>query len=97
MKELRWAAICSLALAVAGCRPWDKYTAFQSEKYSGARVVAMYEEWGPPVSRMRLISGAQYYGFQKPATDCRVGVWADTLNVVFRLTFSGPSTCSAGF
>jgi hypothetical protein len=96
VKELRWAAACFLAFAVAGCAPWDKYAAGQGHKYTGSPLFQMYEEWGTPVSRTRLITGGRFYQFRKPATDCMASVWANDLDVVVRLTVSGSSTCAAG-
>jgi hypothetical protein len=93
---LRWATICFLAPVMA-CTSSDQYAAFQSQKYSGSPAFSMRDEWGAPVSRARLISGARYYSFRKPGTDCRAGVWADSLDVVVRVTVGGPSTCADGF
>jgi len=97
MKNLRRAAICSLALAVTGCTSWDKYAAGQSQKYSGSALFTMYEEWGTPISRTRLLTGGRFYQFRKQATDCAASVWTNDLDVVVRLTVSGPSTCSTGW
>jgi hypothetical protein len=96
VKALRWIAIVFPALALAGCTSWDKYAAGQSQKYSGSPLFQMYEEWGTPISRTRLLGGGRFYQFRKPATDCEVSVWTNNLDVVLRLAVAGPSTCSAG-
>ena len=97
MKELRWAAIGALALAVTGCATWDKYAAGQGQKYSGSPLFTMYEEWGTPVVRTRLPTGGRFYQFRKPGTDCMASVWANDLDVVVRLTVAGPDACAAGW
>jgi len=88
-------AVCCLALALAGCTPWDQYAAGQNQKYSGSPLFAMYEEWGTPVARTRLLTGGVFYQFRKPATGCGASVWTNDLNVIIRLTVSGPGTCAA--
>ena len=95
MNQRRWIAICSLALAVAGCTSWDQYGAGQNQKYSGSRLFTMYPEWGTPIARTPLVSGGWFYQFQKPATGCGASVWTNDLDVVLRLTVSGPSTCAS--
>jgi hypothetical protein len=97
VKNLRWVAICSLALAVTACTSWDKYAAGQGQKYSGSPLFTMYEEWGTPVSHTRLLGGGRFYQFRKPGTDCAASVWTNDLDVVLRLAVSGPSSCSAGW
>jgi len=96
MTPLRLAVTCLLALAVTACTSWDKYAAVQSQKYSGSPLFAMYEEWGTPVSRTQLITGGRFYQFRKPADGCEASVWTNDLDVVLRLSVSGPSTCAAG-
>lgn len=95
MTGLRWIAICCLALAVQGCTSWDRYAAGQSQKYSGSALFTMYEEWGTPTVRTRLVTGGRFYQFRKPATGCTVSVWTDDLDVVQRLAVSGPASCAA--
>ena len=97
MRDLRWAAIFALALAAAGCTSWDKYAAGESQKYSGEALFTMYEEWGTPTSRTRLLSGGRFYQFRKPATGCQASVWTNDLDIVLRMAVSGPSACSAGW
>jgi hypothetical protein len=96
VKDLLRVAICSLALAVMGCTPWDKYAAAQSQKYSGSALFTMYEEWGTPISRTRLLTGGRFYQFRKPAGGCEASVWTNDLDVIVRIAVSGPSTCSGG-
>jgi hypothetical protein len=96
VRDLRWAAIGFLALAVTGCTSWDKYAAGQSQKYSGSPLFQMYEEWGTPISRTRLLTGGRFYQFRKPASGCEASVWTNDLDVILRLAVAGPSTCSAG-
>jgi hypothetical protein len=96
MKNLRWAAICSLGLAVTACSSWDKYAAGQSQKYSGSSLFTMYEEWGTPISRTRLPSGGRFYRFRKQATGCEASAWTNDLDIILQFAVSGPSTCSAG-
>jgi hypothetical protein len=96
MKNLQWVAIGALALAATACTSWDKYAAGQSQKYSGKALFTLYEEWGTPISRTRLVTGGRFYRFRKPATDCEASVWANELDVVVQVTVAGPSTCSAG-
>jgi hypothetical protein len=96
MQNLQWAAIFSLALAATGCTSWDKYAAEQSQKYSGSALFTMYEEWGTPISRTRLLSGGRFYQFRKPASGCEASVWTNDLDVVLRLAVAGPSSCSTG-
>jgi hypothetical protein len=96
MNPRRWAAICSLALAATGCTPSVEYGATQSQKYSGSPIFAMREEWGTPISRTVLVTGERFYQFRKPGTDCGASAWTNDLDVILRLTVSGPSTCSAG-
>jgi hypothetical protein len=96
MKALGWIAISSLALAATGCTSWDGYAAGQSQKYSGSSLFTMYEEWGTPITRTHLVTGGRFYQFRKPATDCGASVWANDLDVIQRLTVTGPSSCAAG-
>jgi hypothetical protein len=94
--EPRWIAIGALALAATACTPGDKYGALQSQKYTGSAVFTMYEEWGTPVHRTRLLNGTGFYQFKKKSTDCMVSVWATDLDIVYRLAVSGPESCAAG-
>jgi hypothetical protein len=96
VKDLRSLAVCLLALAVTACSSWDKYAAGQSQKYSGEALFTMYEEWGTPISRTRLLGGGRFYQFRKPATGCGASVWTNDLDVIVRMAVSGPSTCSTG-
>jgi len=96
VKQLRWAAICSLALVMTGCTSWDKYAAGQSQKYSGSPLFAIYEEWGTPINRTRLVTGERFYQFRKPVAGCGASVWTNDLDVILRVAVSGPSSCAAG-
>ncbi|MDQ7248158.1 hypothetical protein [Dongia sedimenti] len=97
MKHLGWLAIGLLALAAAGCTSWDKYAAGQSQKYSGSPLFQMYEEWGTPVSRTRLLTGGRFYQFRKKATDCQASVWTNDLDIIVRMAVAGPGSCAAGW
>jgi hypothetical protein len=83
-----------LALAASGCTAWDEYAAGQSQKYSGSPLFAMREEWGTPISRTQLITGERFYQFRKPDSDCAASVWTNDLDIILRLSVSGPSTCA---
>jgi len=97
VRDLRWAAIFSVVLAAAGCTSSDKYAAGESQKYSGEALFTMYEEWGTPISRTRLLNGGRFYQFRKPANGCQASVWTNDLDIVLRMAVSGPSACSAGW
>ncbi len=97
MRVLRWMGISGLVLAASACTSWDKYVAGESQKYSGSALFTMYEEWGTPVVRTRLLSGGRFYQFQKQNTDCQASVWTNDLDIVQRVAVAGPTTCSAGW
>jgi len=88
-------AIGVLALVTA-CTPTDQYGAVQSQKYTGNAVFTLREEWGVPETRTRLVTGGRFYQFRKPDTDCRIAVWANDLDIIYRVAVSGPETCAAG-
>jgi len=96
MRQLRWTAISFLVLTVTGCTPSVEYGAVQSQKYSGSPLFTMREEWGTPISRTQLVTGERFYQFRKPGTDCRAGAWTNDLDIILRLSVSGPSTCAGG-
>jgi hypothetical protein len=96
VKQLRWIAISLLALAAMGCTPSIKYGATQSQKYSGSPLFAMREEWGTPISRTQLVTGERFYQFRKPGTDCRASAWTNDLDIILRLSVSGPDSCAGG-
>ena len=96
MKVLRWAAVFALAQALMGCTSWDHYAAGQNQKYSGEALFSMYQEWGTPISRTRLVTGGRFYQFRKQPTGCTASVWTDDLDIVVRLAVSGPGNCAAG-
>ena len=95
MKKLRWAAICWSALAATGCTSWDQYAASQSQKYTHSPLFQMYDEWGTPTVRTRLVTGGRFYQFRKQNTDCLASAWANDLDIVVRLAVSGPASCAA--
>lgn len=92
--SVRRVAIGALALAMGGCTPSDKYAALQTQKYQHSPLFQMYEEWGTPVVRTRLVTGARFYQFRKKDTDCLASAWANDLDIVYRLAFSGPPSCA---
>ena len=92
--EWRRAVIPALVLVVTACTPATQYGAMQSHKYTGSPMFTMREEWGTPVSRTRFLNGTRFYQFRKPNTDCMVSVWANDLDIVYRLAVSGPETCA---
>ena len=97
MKQLQWIAIWSLTLAVTGCTAWDKYAAGENLKYSGSSLFTMYEEWGTPISRTRLITGGRFYQFRKQASGCAASAWTNDLDVIVRVTVAGPPACASGW
>jgi hypothetical protein len=94
--QRRWITVSALALAVTACTPANNYGAMQSQRYTGNAVHTMREEWGTPVSRTRFLNGSRFYQFVKPNTDCRISVWANDLDIIYRVAVSGPDTCAAG-
>jgi hypothetical protein len=91
----RWIATSVLLLAITACTPATQYGAMQSQKYTGSAVFTTREEWGVPVSRTRFLNGTRFYQFQKPNTDCRMSAWATDLDIIYRVSVSGPESCAA--